>query len=82
MSATAADYLKRLTAAGVTVVRSTAVFGWQDQHGHCEIVFDDVRVPVSNLLGGVRHRAGPAGAKPDLSLHAVTAATNRHSPRP
>jgi acyl-CoA dehydrogenase len=27
------------------------VFGWQDQHGHCEIVYDDVRVPAANLLG-------------------------------
>jgi acyl-CoA dehydrogenase len=36
---------------GVTVVRSTSVFGWQDQHGHCEITYDDVRVPVTNLLG-------------------------------
>ncbi len=36
---------------GVTVVRSTSVFGWQDQHGHCEISYDDVRVPVTNLLG-------------------------------
>ena len=36
---------------GVTVVRSTPVFGWQDQHGHCEIVYDNVRVPVTNLLG-------------------------------
>lgn len=35
---------------GVTVVRSTPVFGWQDQHGHAEIVFDEVRVPVGNLL--------------------------------
>jgi acyl-CoA dehydrogenase len=40
-----------IDSAGVTVVRSTPVFGWQDQHGHCEIVFEDVRVPVSNLLG-------------------------------
>jgi acyl-CoA dehydrogenase len=37
---------------GVTVVRSTPVFGWQDQHGHCEVTFHDVRVPVTNLLGG------------------------------
>jgi acyl-CoA dehydrogenase len=36
---------------GVTVVRSTPVFGWQDQHGHCEVVYDNVRVPSSNLLG-------------------------------
>ena len=27
------------------------MFGWQDQHGHCEIIFDNVRVPVANLLG-------------------------------
>jgi len=36
---------------GVTIVRSLPVFGWQDQHGHAEVVFDNVRVPVSNLLG-------------------------------
>jgi acyl-CoA dehydrogenase len=36
---------------GVTVVRSTPVFGWQDQHGHCEVSYDNVRVPVENLLG-------------------------------
>jgi acyl-CoA dehydrogenase len=36
---------------GVTVVRSLPVFGWQDQHGHAEVVFDNVRVPVTNLLG-------------------------------
>jgi acyl-CoA dehydrogenase len=35
---------------GVTLIRSTPVFGWQDQHGHCEIVYDNVRVPVENLL--------------------------------
>jgi acyl-CoA dehydrogenase len=36
---------------GATVVRSTPVFGWQDQHGHCEITYDNVRVPATNLLG-------------------------------
>ena len=36
---------------GVTVVRDVPVFGRHDQHGHCEVVYDDVRVPASNLLG-------------------------------
>jgi len=36
---------------GVTVVRDLSVFGYNDREGHCEIVFDDVRVPVTNLLG-------------------------------
>ena len=36
---------------GVTIVRSIPVFGYQDQHGHCEVIYDNVRVPVTNLLG-------------------------------
>ncbi|MEV8223066.1 acyl-CoA dehydrogenase family protein, partial [Dietzia maris] len=36
---------------GLTIERNLPLFGYQDQHGHCEIVFSDVRVPVSNLLG-------------------------------
>lgn len=35
---------------GVVIERSLPVFGWQDQHGHCEVTFDNVRVPVGNLL--------------------------------
>jgi len=36
---------------GVTIVRDLPVFGRHDQHGHCEILFEDVRVPVTHLLG-------------------------------
>lgn len=36
---------------GVTIVRDLPVFGRHDQHGHCEVVYYDVRVPAENLLG-------------------------------
>ncbi|PXY36780.1 acyl-CoA dehydrogenase [Prauserella flavalba] len=36
---------------GVTVVRDYPVFGHHDQHGHAEVRFDDVRVPVENVIG-------------------------------
>jgi acyl-CoA dehydrogenase len=36
---------------GVTIVRDVPVFGRYDQHGHAEVVYDNVRVPVSNVLG-------------------------------
>ena len=36
---------------GLTVVRDLMVFGYNDREGHCELRFDDVRVPTSNLLG-------------------------------
>jgi acyl-CoA dehydrogenase len=42
-----------LPTAGVTLERSTSVFGYDDgpHGGHGVIEFDDVRVPRSNLLG-------------------------------
>jgi acyl-CoA dehydrogenase len=36
---------------GLTITRHLPTFGYQDQHGHSELRFDDVRVPVTNLLG-------------------------------
>ena len=36
---------------GLTITRHLPVFGYQDQHGHSELSFTDVRVPVTNLLG-------------------------------
>jgi acyl-CoA dehydrogenase len=37
---------------GLEIVRHLPVFGYQDQHGHSELRFTDVRVPASNLLAG------------------------------
>ena len=36
---------------GVTVKRNLRVMGYVDNESHCEVLFEDVRVPVSNLLG-------------------------------
>ena len=36
---------------GLEIKRHLPVFGYQDQHGHSELEFHDVRVPVANLLG-------------------------------
>src|SRR5699024_5893347 len=41
-----------IDAPGVTIVRSLPVFGYQDREGHAEIEFNDVRVPVADVLSG------------------------------
>jgi acyl-CoA dehydrogenase len=41
-----------LDTPGVEIVRGLPVFGYQDQEGHAEIEFNDVRVPAANLIGG------------------------------
>lgn len=41
-----------IDAPGVTVLRNLPVFGYQDREGHAEIIFENVRVPLKDVLKG------------------------------
>ena len=40
-----------MNTPGVKIERNLSVFGYIDQHGHAEVSFTNVRVPLTNLLG-------------------------------
>ena len=61
------QFIVPLDTPGFSVVRNLSKFGYLDANGHCELAFDNVRVPAEALLGEVgggfgigQARLGPA----------------------
>ena len=40
-----------INTPGVRIIRNLSVFGYEDQHGHAEILFENVKVPIAHLIG-------------------------------
>lgn len=61
--------------SGVSIQRHLPIFGYQDQHGHSEIVFDHARVPATHMLAaeGDGFRIAQARLGPGRIHHAMRA---------